>query len=44
MEHVIQPKDMKTPAWRFHKLNGNWHRVFRFNDKDAIEVDYLDYP
>ena len=25
------------------KINGNWRLVFRFNNGDADEVDYLDY-
>lgn len=25
------------------KINGNWRLIFRFNDGDAYDVDYLDY-
>lgn len=49
------PEDMDTPGMRFHLLkgdrkgfgsvsvNGNWRVIFRFENKDAILVDYLDY-
>jgi proteic killer suppression protein len=50
-----QPKDMSLPGLRLHALkgeltggfavdvSGNWRVVFRFDGKDAIEVDYVDY-
>lgn len=50
-----QPEDMKTPSMRFHKLignladfysvtvNGNWRVIFKFDNQDATDVDYVDY-
>jgi toxin HigB-1 len=47
--------DMDLPGFRLHPLKGqlkgfwavtvrsNWRVVFRFNDQDAFDVDYLDY-
>lgn len=52
---AINPKDMNTPGMKFHKLEGklkghyavtvnkNWRITFRFEDKDAILVNYQDY-
>lgn len=49
------PEDMRIPGWKLHRLkgglkdfwsvtvNGNWRLIFRFADKDADLVDYLDY-
>ena len=49
------PRDMNLPGWRLHPLsgefaghwsvsvNGNWRLTFRFDDGDAILVDYQDY-
>jgi proteic killer suppression protein len=48
-------KDMVAPGWELHalkgnlkghwsvKVNGNWRLTFRFEDEDAILVDYQDY-
>lgn len=50
-----QPDDMNTPSMKFHKLqgdlkgfysvtvNGNWRVIFKFESKNAFEVDYIDY-
>jgi proteic killer suppression protein len=47
--------DMEVPAFRPHALKGdrkgfwaitvraNWRVIFRFEDGDALDVDYLDY-
>ncbi|HWZ50466.1 MAG TPA: type II toxin-antitoxin system RelE/ParE family toxin [Granulicella sp.] len=47
--------DMNLPGWNLHplrgemaghwsvKVNGNWRITFRFEDEDAILVDYQDY-
>lgn len=52
---AIDPKDMNTPGMKFHKLShdlsgfysvsvsGNWRIIFKFENHDAIEVDYIDY-
>ena len=49
------PEDMNMPGWRLHPLvgslaghysvfvNGNWRLTFRFDDGDAVLVDYQDY-
>lgn len=49
------PEDMNLPGWRLHSLqgplaghyavsvNGNWRLTFRFEDNDAVLVDYQDY-
>lgn len=49
------PEDMNLPGWRLHGLegelaghysvtvNGNWRMTFRFENGDAILVDYQDY-
>lgn len=46
---------MNVPGWHLHSLqgelaghwsvrvNGNWRMTFRFEDEDAILVDYRDY-
>ena len=46
---------MNLPGWRLHPLkgalkgawavsvSGNWRLVFRFDGRDAVLVDYLDY-
>jgi proteic killer suppression protein len=48
-------QDMKVPEWRLHPLrgelaghwsvwvSGNWRLTFRFEDGNAILVDYHDY-
>ncbi len=50
-----QADEMGIPGWRLHRLSGNlkgfwsvtvsgnWRIIFRFDDKDAELVDYLDY-
>ena len=49
------PKDMDLPGLRLHELkgdrkgawsvtvSGNWRVTFRFEGKDAFDVDYVDY-
>jgi len=49
------PRDMNLPGWRLHSLSGgldghwavtvsgDWRLTFRFEDGDAILVDYQDY-
>ncbi len=50
-----RPGDMDLPGFRLHRLKGrfarywsvtisaNWRIIFRFEDGDAVDVDYLDY-
>lgn len=49
------PEDMDAPSYRLHRLKGdlkgfwavtvhaNWRIVFRFEDGDVCDVDYVDY-
>ncbi|MDO8705008.1 MAG: type II toxin-antitoxin system RelE/ParE family toxin [Sulfuricaulis sp.] len=55
LEHATSTKDMNAPGWRLHRLSGdfagfysimvsgNWRLIFRFEDKEAADVDYVDY-
>jgi proteic killer suppression protein len=55
LEHATSPDDMNAPGWRLHRLkgelagfnvvsvSGNWRLVFRFERKDVIDVNYMDY-
>ena len=48
-------ENMNLPSLALHKLhgnkegfwsikvNGNWRLIFRFNNGDAFDVDYIDY-
>jgi proteic killer suppression protein len=52
---AIKPEDMNLPGWKFHELKGgkkgyfavtvnrNWRLTFKFEDHDAILVNYEDY-
>jgi proteic killer suppression protein len=49
------PKDMDFPGLRLHSLTGdlkgywsvtvsaNWRIIFRFDDSDVVDVDFIDY-
>lgn len=55
LNHSHAPRDMNLPGWKLHPLSGgleghwavsvsgNWRLTFRFDDGDAILVDYQDY-
>jgi proteic killer suppression protein len=55
LEHAVSTKDMNAPGWRLHRLSGdfagfyavmvsgNWRLIFRFEGKEALDVDYVDY-
>jgi toxin HigB-1 len=55
LDASVGPEDMSLPGFRLHPLKGdlagfwavtvraNWRVIFRFEDGDAIDVDYLDY-
>lgn len=55
LDAIHTPEDMNLPGWEFHKLRGdmkdfyavsvnkNWRIVFKFNSKDAYDVNYTDY-
>lgn len=55
LDRSRQPSDMDLPGLRLHPLkgtlqgrwpvwvSGNWRVTFRFEEGEAIDVDYLDY-
>ncbi len=55
LDNARTPADMNAPGWKLHRLagaladhwavsvSGNWRLTFRFEDEDAILVDYQDY-
>ena len=55
LDVATEPGQMNIPGWRLHSLtgsldgywsvwvSGNWRLTFRFEDGDAILVDYQDY-
>ncbi len=55
LDDATSPNDMNAPGWRLHQLcgvfeghwaitvNGNWRLTFKFENEDAILVDYQDY-
>ncbi len=55
LDASIEPQDMRLPGFKLHKLSGkekgtwsvwvsgNWRVTFKFEDENAIMVDYLDY-
>lgn len=55
LDKAKQPADMNAPGWRLHTLtgdlnghysvtvNGNWRITFRFEEGDAVLVNYQDY-
>ncbi len=55
LDAASRPEDMRLPGWGLHsltgqmerhwsvKVNGNWRLTFRFEEGNAIVVDYQDY-
>lgn len=55
MDRASKPEHMNLPGWRLHPLKGdlagfwsvtvtaNWRIIWRFEDGDATDVDYVDY-
>jgi proteic killer suppression protein len=55
LDHSGSAQDMNLPGFRLHALkgtlkgrhavrvSGNWRVTFRFDDGDAVDVDYVDY-
>jgi proteic killer suppression protein len=55
LDAVARPEDMNIPGFKFHQLSGahkgtyavtvtgNWRITFRFDGKDAIDVDLEGY-
>lgn len=55
LDTIVKPEDMNIPGYKFHQLTsnrkgtyavtltGNWRITFRFDGKDAIDVNLEDY-
>jgi proteic killer suppression protein len=55
LDRASEPGQMNLPGWRLHPLKGelarfwsvtisaNWRIVFRFENGEATDVDYVDY-
>ncbi|MCY4431064.1 MAG: type II toxin-antitoxin system RelE/ParE family toxin [Rhodospirillales bacterium] len=55
LDRSTRPEGMDVPGFRLHQLRGplrgyhavsvsaNWRVMFRFEDGDAVNVDYVDY-
>lgn len=55
LDEAKAPEDMNAPGWKLHELSGNlsghysvtvngdWRMNFRFENGDAVLVDYQDY-
>jgi toxin HigB-1 len=55
LDRSRRPQDLDLPGLRLHSLkgelkghfavlvSGNWRVTFRFEDGEAVDVDYLDY-
>jgi proteic killer suppression protein len=55
LDVAVAAADMDLPGFRLHSLRGelagfwavtvraNWRVIFRFEDQDVLDVDYLDY-
>lgn len=55
LNSAAEPQNMDVPGWKLHALkgelhghhsvwvSGNWRVTFRFEDGDAVIVDYQDY-
>jgi toxin HigB-1 len=55
LDAVTSPEQMNQPRYDFHslkgnfkgyyavKVSGNWRIIFRFENENAYDVDYLDY-
>ncbi len=55
LDASVKPQDMKLPDYKLHKLSGeekgtwsvwvtgNWRVTFKFDEANAVSVDYRDY-
>ena len=55
LDEAQRPGDLAQPGYRLHPLkgdmaglwsvrvSGNWRVVFRFKDREAVDVDLVDY-
>jgi len=55
LDAALEPRDLNLPGLRLHQLSGeyggfhavdvsgNWRIIFRFEDHEVHDVDYIDY-
>ena len=55
LDAAVQPRDVDLPGYRLHQLtgdrrgqwsvrvSGNWRIVFRFVNREAVDVTFVDY-
>ena len=55
LDQAASPEAMRVAGWRLHRLHGNlrgfwavrvsgnWRIIFRFEGRDAVDVDLIDY-
>ncbi len=55
LDYAKEPQQLNLPGWRLHPLKGapegfwsitvraNWRIIFRFENGDVTDVDYVDY-
>ena len=55
LDNAVRPGDMSAAGWKLHPLagelrdhwavsvSGNWRLTFKFDDEDAVLMDYQDY-
>ena len=55
LDEASKPEDLRIPGWRLHRLRGNlrgfWavdvsgnlRIIFRFEGRDVVDVDLIDY-
>jgi toxin HigB-1 len=55
LNSAITPIQLNQPGYNFHglkgdlvgfyavKVSGNWRIIFRFEEANAVDVDYIDY-
>lgn len=55
LDNATSPEMMNQPGYHFHalkgnlkgfysvKVSGNWRLIFRFEDENVLDVDYIDY-
>lgn len=55
LDAAKSPEALNQPGYKFHRLkgelsdfysvkvSGNWRIIFRFEDENAVDVNYIDY-